>query len=113
MNRNPGVAEDATAFEGIIATFTKIDKANGSTGTKAAGTVMREQKTPLCMNSNVIEYYGSLALRYYLLPSFVSAVFRLECNSALWDMTKWKVINFRRVALMLQLSSAVRVASHA
>jgi hypothetical protein len=113
MNRNPSIAEHATAFEGIVATFTKIDKAKGSTGTRAAGTVTGEQETPLCMNGNVIECRGIVALRYSWSSSFVSTVFRLECNSAIRNMTKWKIFNSRCVALMFQLSSAVRAVSHA
>jgi hypothetical protein len=67
MNRNTGVAEHATTFEGIVATFTKIDKANGSAGTSAAGTVTQEQETPQFSESRAMQV---ILLRLYFFVGY-------------------------------------------
>jgi hypothetical protein len=113
MNRNPGVAEHTTPFEGIIATFTKIDKTNGSTGTRTAGAKAHEQETLQRMKSNAIECRGSVASRYSRMWSFVSTVFRMKCNPAIPDMTKRRVVYFLYIALMFQISGVASLVSHA
>jgi hypothetical protein len=49
-------------FKGIVATFTKVDKADGSAGTGTAGTETREQETPQCVENITVRCLGNLAL---------------------------------------------------
>jgi hypothetical protein len=112
MNRNPGVAEHATTFEGVITTFTKIDKANGSAEARAAGTVTRKQKTPLYLESSDIGCRRSIVPTCCWTCSSVSTVFRVEGNYAIPDMTKRGIINSNRTALVCQIFDITRSARH-
>jgi hypothetical protein len=116
MNGNSGVAEHATSFKGVIATFTKIDKAKGSAGTGTAGTKTRRQETPLY----AVSYAGSSAvgcrpfvvLFYRWACDFVSTVFQVKGNHAKMDMTKRGMLNCRNIALIFQISDTTRMARH-
>jgi hypothetical protein len=108
VDRDPRVAKHSTPFKGVVATFTKIDKANGSAGTSAAGTVTQEQETPQFIESRAIAGNFITTLLFCWLWFFVSTVFPVKCNTPITDMTKRGVLYFSYVLLMFQHSAIAR-----
>jgi hypothetical protein len=101
MDGDPRIAEHATPLEGVVATFTEIDKANRSTRTRAAGAETREQETLRLTESSIDLYFGSIDLPFCSLLDFVSTVFRIKRNSAIPDMTKRNYRYFKYFGSML------------
>jgi hypothetical protein len=112
MKHYSRIAEHATAFEGVVATFTKIDKADGSTKTGAAGTKAREQETPQCVGNIDIRCLNNWTPFYYSPNRFVSTGFGIKCNSAIGNMTAQVPRNLGAASIMFQIHTSVHRTSH-